>query len=79
MSNGCPVCAGLGRVLAFGVSRDPIVVPCPECAGMSITPASAEDGLRRYTVAEITAMLLRYPALPPATGRPEAGPDRAHL
>jgi hypothetical protein len=66
MSNRCPVCAGLGRVLAFGACADPIVVPCPECAGLSITPASADDHLRYLTVAEITALLLRHPALPAA-------------
>ena len=58
MSNGCPVCAGLGRVIAFGVSIDPVVVTCPECAGMALTPASADEIPRRYSVAEITAMLL---------------------
>ena len=66
MSNRCPVCAGLGRVLAFGVCDDPIAVPCPECAGLAITPASADDHMRCYTTREITQMLLRYPALPPA-------------
>ena len=67
MSNRCPICAGLGRVLAFGACRDPIPVPCPECAGLAITPASADD-LRLYTVAEITEMLIRRPALPAAAG-----------
>ena len=65
MTNNCPICAGLGRVLALGACRDPIPVPCPECAGLSITPASADD-VRRYTVAEITELLLRHPALPAA-------------
>jgi hypothetical protein len=64
MSNGCPICLGLGRVLAFGACRDPIPVPCPECAGLEITPASADDQMRSYTVAEITALLLRHRALP---------------
>ena len=64
MSNGCPVCAGLGRVLAFGACSDPVPVACPECAGLAITPASAEDDMRAYSVREITALLLR-PALPP--------------
>ena len=66
MSNGCPICAGVGRVLAFGACRDPIPVPCPECAGLSITPASADDvEWRAYPAAEITAFLLgRWPALP---------------
>lgn len=64
MTNGCPICAGVGRVLAFGACRDPIPVPCPECAGLSITPASAEDYLRAYSVTEITALLLERPALP---------------
>ncbi len=65
MSNGCPVCVGMGRVLAFGASHEPIPVSCPECAGLAITPASADDDLRGYTVGDITAMLLRHPALPP--------------
>jgi hypothetical protein len=64
MSNGCPVCAGLGRVLAFGACSDPVPVACPECAGLAVTPASAEDDLRAYSVREITTLLLR-PALPP--------------
>jgi hypothetical protein len=63
MSNRCPICAGIGRVLAFGACADPIPVPCPECAGLSVTPASAED-VRAYTAREITQMLLRRPALP---------------
>ena len=67
MSNRCPICGGVGRVLAFGVCHDPIAVPCPECAGLAITPASADDHLRSYTTREITELLLRYPALPPAT------------
>ena len=67
MTNNCPICAGLGRVLAIGACRDPIPVPCPECAGLSITPASADD-VRRYTVAEITELLLRHRALPAAVG-----------
>jgi hypothetical protein len=50
----------------MGACRDPIPVLCPECAGLAITPASAEDDLRSYSVAEITRLLLR-PALPPAT------------
>ena len=66
MTNGCPVCGGVGRILAFGACRDPIPVPCPECAGLSITPASAEDYLRPYTVSEITELLLGRLALPPA-------------
>ena len=67
MANGCPICAGLGRVLAYGVCHDPVPVPCPECAGLAITPASADDHVvRRYSTREITAMLLRRPALPPA-------------
>lgn len=75
MSNGCPVCGGWGRVLAFGACRDPIPVTCPECAGLQITPASADDvEMRAYPVSEITAFLLgRWPALPaPADGsRPD--------
>jgi hypothetical protein len=66
MSNGCPVCGGLGRVLAFGACNEPVAVPCPECAGLAITPASADDAwLRSYSVAKITALLLgRWPELP---------------
>jgi hypothetical protein len=67
VSNHCPVCMGLGRVLALGACRQPIPVPCPECAGLSITPASADD-IRCYGVAEITALLLLHPALPAAVG-----------
>jgi hypothetical protein len=68
MSNGCPVCGGIGRILAFGACRDPIPVPCPECAGLHITPASADDHLRVYAVSEITRFLLgRWPALPAAS------------
>lgn len=43
MSNGCPVCLGLGRVLALGASGRSFPVLCPECAGLAVTPASAED------------------------------------
>jgi len=64
MSNRCPICAGLGRVLAFGACAEPLSVPCPECAGLSITPASADDDLRAYSVREITQLLLARPALP---------------
>ena len=65
MANGCPVCGGVGRVLAFGACRDPIPVTCPECAGLQITPASADDHLIAYPAAEITRFLLgRWPALP---------------
>lgn len=64
-TNSCPVCAGIGRVLAFGVGLDPVPVPCPECAGLAITPASADEAsIRTYTAREITVMLLRRPALP---------------
>jgi hypothetical protein len=66
VSNGCFVCGGLGRVLAFGACHDPIPVPCPECAGLSVKPASVDD-VRAYTAAEITVMLLARPALPPAS------------
>lgn len=41
--NGCPVCFGIGRLLAFGLGISPVPVPCPECAGLAITPASADD------------------------------------
>jgi hypothetical protein len=73
MTNGCPVCGGIGRVLAFGTCSDPIPVTCPECAGLAITPASADDHMRSYPVAEITEFLLgRWPALPPASIEPVA-------
>lgn len=75
MPSRCPICAGVGRVLAFGACRDPIAVPCPECAGLAIVPASADD-LRAYTAREITQMLLRRPALPPATGSDKPEPLR---
>lgn len=42
-NNGCPVCGGLGRVLAFGFVGDPVPIRCPECAGLAITPACADD------------------------------------
>ena len=71
MTNGCPVCGGIGRVLAFGACRDPIPVTCPECAGLAITPASADDHLQTYPVGEITEFLLgRWPALPAASVEP---------
>lgn len=65
-TNGCPVCTGLGRVLAFGVCSEPTPVLCPECAGLAITPASADDPqrLHAYSPREITAFLLGRPALP---------------
>lgn len=66
MSNGCPSCNGVGKVVAFGLSREPVTVICPECAGLSITPASREDYLRMYSVRELTAMLTQRRALPPA-------------
>jgi hypothetical protein len=72
--NGCPICIGVGHVLAFGASPQPLEVPCPECAGLAITPASAEDDLRAYSVREITALLLARPALP---GRVESVDQRA--
>lgn len=73
--NGCPVCGGWGRVLAFGLGYEPAAVPCPECAGLAITPGSAdEDPMRSYTAREITMMLLRYPALPPADEPAEQAP-----
>lgn len=43
MSNNCPLCRGLGRVIAFGVCAEPTAVLCPECAGLQITPASADE------------------------------------
>ena len=43
MTNGCPVCLGLGRIVAYGAAMQPLSVPCPECAGLATTPASAED------------------------------------
>ncbi|HVE93136.1 MAG TPA: hypothetical protein VNE62_12685 [Actinomycetota bacterium] len=43
-NNGCRVCSGLGRILAFGLGEGPVCLPCPECAGLAITPASADDG-----------------------------------
>ncbi len=42
-TNGCPVCSGLGRILAFGLCDEPVCLPCPECAGLAVTPASADD------------------------------------
>lgn len=74
MSNGCPVCGGLGRVLAFGVCREPTPVTCPECAGLAVTPASADDQPRvlAYSARDITSFLLGpRPALP--SGPPKQG------
>jgi hypothetical protein len=71
--NGCPICAGIGHVLAFGACSEPLSVPCPECAGLSITPASAEDDMRSYSVREITELLLARPALPGAVERVDQG------
>lgn len=39
----CPVCLGLGRVLAFGFAGAPVPLRCPECAGLDVLPASADD------------------------------------
>lgn len=61
MSNGCPLCCGVGRVLAFGVVAEPTPIRCPECAGLEIVPASADDFPWRLN--------LSAPALP----SPEAG------
>jgi hypothetical protein len=67
-TNGCPICAGLGRVLAFGVTHEPVAIACPECAGLAITPASADDrAMRSYSAREILDLLLRHPALPAPT------------
>jgi hypothetical protein len=43
--NGCLVCGGLGRVIAYGIGLDPLTITCPECAGLTLTPASSEDCL----------------------------------
>ncbi len=45
VGNGCPVCDGWGWVVGHGVKR-PMRLPCPECAGLDITPASADDERR---------------------------------
>lgn len=72
--NGCPVCGGIGKVLALGTGCDPIAVACPECAGLAITPASADD----YRAAPRTASVdvrdaWTVPALPPASVAWDAG------
>lgn len=36
--NGCEECGGIGTLIAFG-RRQPYALPCPECAGLAITPA----------------------------------------
>lgn len=41
--NACPVCGGAGRVIAFGFNVEPQVFGCPECAGLAVTPASADE------------------------------------
>lgn len=57
MSNGCPVCYGIGRLLVFA-GFGPLTVVCPECAGLEITPASADRPpvavLRQRTVRSST-------------------------
>lgn len=48
MNPRCPVCGGNGKVLAFGMnSGEPVVMTCPECAGLAILPASADDPPKR--------------------------------
>ena len=42
-TNRCPMCCGLGRILAFGVGMQPVVMGCPECGGLDLTPASADE------------------------------------
>ncbi len=55
----CPLCWGLGKILAFGVALHPVALACPECAGLDVLPASAEDeedaGQSRLAVAEAAA------------------------
>jgi hypothetical protein len=58
---------GLGRVLAFGVSHEPTVLRCPECAGLDIVPASADDRI-------VFKLLQTAPALPPGPRSPDLGP-----
>ena len=36
MRNRCPICAGIGHVVAFGACAEPLTVPCPECAGTTV-------------------------------------------
>jgi hypothetical protein len=69
MSNGCPLCAGVGRVLAFGVAPDPVPLRCPECAGLAITPASADDDGFTYLIRQAG------PALPAGIPSPAANPE----
>lgn len=65
MANGCPVCLGLGQVLILAATIEPSSVPCPECAGLLITPASAEDDIARDPVAALLRRIgLSRPALP---------------
>lgn len=44
MNNRCPACGGLGRLVATAACGPPVVVTCPECAGLAVPPASADDG-----------------------------------
>jgi len=65
VSNGCPVCLGLGYVLIVAATVEPAAVACPECAGLLITPASAEDDIARDPVAALLRRIgLLRPALP---------------
>ena len=64
MGNGCPVCGGIGQVLAFGFAGDLVPIGCPECAGLAFTPASADDlraGVRQR------GSVPAQPAAPPVT------------
>lgn len=36
----CGACCGLGRVIAFQPTFDPVTLVCDECAGSGLTPAS---------------------------------------
>jgi hypothetical protein len=41
--NGCPVCLGAGRLVAITARGEAVPLFCPECAGLAITPASADE------------------------------------
>lgn len=46
MTNRCPICDGQGDVTAFSNDGSKMLrITCPECAGLAIAPASADDGL----------------------------------
>lgn len=54
MGNGCPVCGGIGKLLATAFNGVPISMPCVECAGLMIPPASVDDDELLITLSKKT-------------------------